>query len=177
MNKVHIRRVILLCLCVCLTAFQAWATKSVVHFTLTGTVIAITDGDTIKVLNDSRTYKIRLNSIDAPEHNQPYGQKAKEYLASLIFGKNVTVKVTGTDRYGRNLGDVYLGNVCVNYEMVKAGYAWQYVQYSSDPVLAAEEAEARHAGLGLWQGKNPVAPWDWRKAQRQKAWTEKKSKR
>lgn len=47
-------------------------------------VIAITDGDTIKVIDQNqRLYKVKLASIDAPERKQPYGLKSKQALANL----------------------------------------------------------------------------------------------
>jgi endonuclease YncB( thermonuclease family) len=46
---------------------------------------AITDGDTIKVVDDqNQQHKIRLASIDAPERKQPYGLKSKQMLSDLI---------------------------------------------------------------------------------------------
>ena len=52
---------------------------------LTGKVVEVTDGDTITVLVDSQQVTIRLNEIDAPEHDQDYGQKSKEALADLVL--------------------------------------------------------------------------------------------
>ena len=76
----------------------------------TGNVIAITDGDTIKILtSDKQQIKVRLANIDSPEKKQPYGQKAKQILSDKIYGKKVTVEKVTTDRYKRMIGKVYLG--------------------------------------------------------------------
>jgi len=65
-----------------------------------GKVISVTDGDTIKILVDNRQIKVRLAEIDAPEKNQAYGMKAKQFLGNLVFGKDVRVKEIDWDRYG-----------------------------------------------------------------------------
>jgi len=82
----------------------------------------------------------------------------------MVFGKNVTVHVTDTDRYGRTVADVILpdGRV-LNRELVAAGLAWWYRRYSKDENLGQLEAAARTARRGLWADKNPMPPWCWRK--------------
>src|SRR5262249_56856866 len=83
--------------------------------TLTGKVVGISDGDTITVLDaDQRQHTIRLNGIDAPESSQDFGQKSKQHLSDLIFGKEVIVSWLKQDRYGRTLGNVMIGNMNVN---------------------------------------------------------------
>ena len=72
---------------------------------LTGKVVGITDGDTFTLLTaDKKQVKVRLAEIDAPESGQPYGDKSKQALSGLIFGKEVRVVVQTTDRYGRTVG-------------------------------------------------------------------------
>ena len=129
---------------------------------LTGRVVKVTDGDTITVLVDQQQIKIRLNAIDAPEQGQDFGQKSKEALADLVFGKEVRIETHGKDRYGRTIGDVYVGGTFVNEKMVEEGWAWNYVKYSKSQRLADLERQARAAKRGLWAGKSPVAPWDYR---------------
>ena len=64
-----------------------------------GKVVAVYDGDTITVLDkmDKGNFKIRLDKIDAPEKKQAFGSKAKQFLSSLIFGKQVTVRYKAVD--------------------------------------------------------------------------------
>lgn len=45
----------------------------------------------------------------------------------------------------RYLGTIYLDNKPVNREMVAAGLAWHYVEYSTDPEFAAAESAARRS--------------------------------
>lgn len=137
-------------------------TLSIIAQTITGKVTAITDGDTIKVLENKVEYNIRFNGIDAPEKSQAYGQKSKEFLSSLILGKEVIVEVKDKDKYGRYVSDIFLGNKYINAEMVENGFAWHYKEYSKDKNLAELEDKARANKLGLWADSNPTSPWDFR---------------
>ena len=128
---------------------------------LTGPVVRVHDGDTITVLVQNREVRIRLVGIDAPEFGQPFGEKSKLALSSLVFGKTVHVAGEGTDQYGRTLGRVFIGSDDINVAMVRAGMAWQY-RYSRDKSIEAAQAEARTARRGLWADRNPVDPWEWR---------------
>lgn len=137
-------------------------------FTVEGKVVSVTDGDTIKILEGGKELKIRLNGIDAPEMSQAYGRKSKDFLSALVAGKTVKVIVRDTDRYGRSVGDVMVGDKSANAELVAAGLAWHYVEYSKDEKLAALEKEARARKLGLWADPDPVPPWEFRRIKREK---------
>ena len=65
----------------------------------TGKVVGVTDGDTITVLHNRKGERIRLHGIDCPEKRQAFGKRAKQFTSTVIFGKAVTVKVLGRDRY------------------------------------------------------------------------------
>ena len=136
-----------------------------------GKVVGISDGDTIKVLQDGKQVIIRLASIDCPEKGQPYGQAARKFTASLVAGKVVKVWQTDTDRYGRIVGFVFADGIDVNKELLKAGMAWHYKQYSRDPELAKLEFQARAKKIGLWAEPDPVPPWEWRQQKRSKGKT------
>ena len=137
--------------------------------TITGKVIKVLDGDTVDILYNNKPERIRFNGIDAPEKGQPHGQKAKQFVLDLAAQKIVTVNVTDTDRYDRSVGDIILPDgTNLNREVVRAGYAWHYVKYSDDASLGELEKDARKARRGLWQDKDPIAPWDWRKSKRTK---------
>ena len=129
-----------------------------------GRVVRVADGDTLTILDAANAqHKIRLYGIDAPEKSQAFGQKSKQHLSSLVFGKDISVKVHNTDRYGRTVGTVFIDGRDVNLEMLKAGLAWHYKYYDSTPAYAAAESAARAAKLGLWQDKNPINPYEFRK--------------
>lgn len=129
--------------------------------TLTGRVVSVTDGDTICVLVGRREVRVRLNGIDAPERKQPWSMSAQTDLSRQIFGRVVRVRVTDIDRYGRSIGDVYLGQTYLNRWMVERGLAWAYRRYSVQ--FVPQEMAARKARRGLWADPWPVAPWEWRK--------------
>jgi len=128
-------------------------------------VVAITDGDTIKVIMDGEQVKIRLHGIDAPEKKQAYGQAARDYAVELAGGEHVRLIGHGKDRYGRLIAEVILPDGrSMNHEMVSDGYAWWYRKYApNDKALEEAEARARSKRRGLWADDEPVAPWEWRK--------------
>ncbi|MGV8120435.1 MAG: thermonuclease family protein [Candidatus Xenobiia bacterium LiM19] len=128
----------------------------------TGKCVGVSDGDTIKVLNNRVQVKVRLEGIDAPELHQDFGRKAKQFTSALVFGKTVTINTVTIDRYGRTVGRVIVNGKDVSLELVKAGLAWHYTHYSDDPALAKAEKVARAGKKGLWSMRNPVAPWDYR---------------
>lgn len=136
-----------------------------------GRVVAVTDGDTIKVLHQNREVKVRLHGVDCPEKKQDYGTRAKQFTSDVVFGKDVNVEVRSHDRYGRVVGWVSLrdGKV-LNVELVREGYAWWYKEYAPvEKSLSDAEAEARSNRAGLWKAGKPIAPWDFRKKARQGA--------
>ena len=150
---------------------------------LQGKVIAVTDGDTIKVLDAGlKTHVIRLLGIDAPERKQPFGQQSKRHLADLVFGQSVKVEWRTKDRDNRLLAKVWASSaMCqgcgmtldVNLAQVTTGHAWWYRQFAgnqspSDRALYDQsEQSARTLGIGLWGMGNPIPPWEWRKGRRE----------
>lgn len=131
---------------------------------LSGKVVGVSDGDTVDILIAGRAVRIRLFGIDCPEKRQPFGAAAKKFTSSLVFGREVTVRVHDTDRYGRTVGEVVLSDGrSLNRELVQAGLAWWYRRYAPDePELEKLEAEARAARKGLWGDKVPIKPWEFR---------------
>lgn len=152
------------------------------HADISGRVVAVTDGDTIKVLDANNTeYKVRLAGIDAPEKNQPYGAKSREHLAFIVAGKEVFVESDKNDRYGRVLGKVWVQpsdcpacgkTLDANHAQVVAGMAWWYRYFAREQSpedrgrYESAEDEARQRKWGLWADQNPVNPYDWRRGQR-----------
>ena len=136
-----------------------------------GRVVRVADGDTIAILESvgsrvprDRTspaatqHKIRLYGIDAPESHQAFGQKSKQHLSSLVFGKDVRVKYKSRDKYGRILGIIYVDGLDINLEMLRAGLAWHYKRFDSTPAYAAAESDARQNRRGLWSDPTPIPP-------------------
>lgn len=135
----------------------------------TGQVVAVTDGDTLKVLQDGRETKIRLYGVDTPEKKQAFGQRAKNFTASLVAGKMVDVEPVDQDRYGRTVGLVTVTGRSLNEELVKNGFAWVYRQYCRRGECSSwmkEESQARATKIGLWVDPAPVPPWEWRRTKK-----------
>ncbi|HQH28791.1 MAG TPA: thermonuclease family protein, partial [Oligoflexia bacterium] len=51
-----------------------------------GEVVGVVDGDTIFVMLEGRTNKVRLWGIDCPETGQAFGKRAKQFTSSKVFG-------------------------------------------------------------------------------------------
>ncbi|SFN10623.1 Endonuclease YncB, thermonuclease family [Formivibrio citricus] len=130
--------------------------------TLHGTVIGISDGDTLTLLSNQRQHKVRLAQIDAPEKDQPYGQRAKRSLSDLAYRREARVEVEAEDKYGRTVGTIWINGRNINEEQLRRGMAWVYTQYAHSPELLTIQQEARQAQRGLWADANPTPPWKWR---------------
>ena len=106
---------------------------------------------------------MRLIGIDTPELVQsPLGGQAHEALTRLVAGKTVQLEIDNTERdeYGHLLAYVFVGETCVNVELlVREGMSLQYIV--SPNVSHAEEyqraqKEARRAGRRVWDGNHPL---------------------
>jgi micrococcal nuclease len=162
MNKVIFLQVILLCVIVgCIQQVT----------TISG--VEIIDGDTFRLANGDT---VRLIGIDAPELSQPGGEVSREYLAHLLLGNPITLEkgYEDRDKYNRLLRFVYTGNLCINEEMIRQGYA-EARYLSENPirdyyVQLEIQAETTKAGLWSdnvfqprfnleWDGNFPVIDW------------------
>ena len=121
------------------------------------------DGDTVKINDAGRAYKLRLSDIDAPEHNQAYGKKSRWALINFCKNASVNVYIVGIDQYQRNLGKLHCNNTDASAYMVRNGHAWFYRSYTMDDTLDLAEQQARQNKCGLWQTKQQTPPWVWRK--------------
>jgi micrococcal nuclease len=132
--------------------------------TLTATVVRVVDGDTIRVDLGGHTEKVRYIGMDTPEiHHptrgeEPGGRAATAVNRRLVEGKTVRLEldVRQRDRYGRLLAYVYVGEMMVNAELVRLGYAQVMtvppnVKHAS--LFVTLQREAREAGRGLWAGR------------------------
>ncbi len=141
-------------------------------------VIRVHDGDTLTAVADDRKIKVRLVGIDAPELSsikhvpgQPFSMKAKEYLASLILNKSVAIKFYSNDLEGTALGEVFVDEVNINLEMLRAGLAEVYKGKPANGLDIADyrdaENNAKQNGKGIWELRDQYfSPWDWREIYR-----------
>ncbi len=103
---------------------------------------------------------------------QAFGNASRKHLASFVAGKTVTVKWDKRDRYSRIVGFVIVDGKDINLVQLKAGMAWFYRYYQKElsaenrKLYAQAEDEARANKKGLWQDKNPMPPWEYRRLYR-----------
>ncbi|MDI7274738.1 MAG: thermonuclease family protein [Anaerolineae bacterium] len=118
-------------------------------------VSRVVDGDTIRVIIEGREYPLRYIGVDSPEPDEPLGLDAAAANRSLLEGEEVVLEkdVSEADSYGRLLRYVWVGDLMVNAEMVRLGYA-RAAAYPPDlryqELFEQLEAEARQAQRGLW---------------------------
>jgi len=151
------------CLLVTLLVVLAGMPSAIGGETLRGKVVGVLDGDTITVLDGyRRQHRIRLHQIDAPEKDQDYGTRAKQSLAELVFGREVSIESVARDHYDRIVGKVSLAGRDMNLEQVRRGMAWVYRRYGRDPEYLAAEESAHRNRAGLWSKPHPIPPWEFR---------------
>jgi endonuclease YncB( thermonuclease family) len=143
------------------------------------TVVYVNDGDTFVIEYDnSNRDNVRIVSIDAPEKGrrgtpgQPYSERSRRHLYSLVGRRGVRLIFRGRDDYGRILARVWIGDVDVGLAQVCAGYAWVFDKYIYELPVAEQrtyqacETQARQERRGLWRGSRPMPPWQWRYSNR-----------
>ena len=143
------------------------ATAVAAASTIDGTVVRIVDGDTIRVRVGDQIHSVRYIGINTPElHHprrgeEPGGREAAEINRALVGSRQIRLEmdVQTRDRYGRLLAYVWVGDVMVNAELVRRGYA----QVMTVPPNVRHQAlfvklqrEAREAGRGLWRSRTAV---------------------
>jgi micrococcal nuclease len=118
-------------------------------------VVRIIDGDTVEVDIGGMAFEVRYIGIDSPEAADPLGPEATEANRQLVEYKTVRLveDTAEVDDFGRLLRYVYVGDLFVNAELTRLGYA-RAVSYppnvAHDDLFAEMELEARQAGVGLW---------------------------
>ena len=104
-----------------------------------GKVIRVYDGDTFTMISklphtEGPIYRfsVRMNGIDSPEikgkstNEKELAKKSRDALSNIILGKIVTLKNVSTEKYGRILADVYIGDLWVNEWMLENKFAVKY---------------------------------------------------
>jgi len=133
-------------------------------------VTEVVDGDTIKVdLGNGNIKTVRYIGIDTPETVDPrktvqcFGKEASAKNKELVGGGTVGLEkdVSETDKYGRLLRYVYMGDLFINQELVAQGYAHASayppdIKYQSK--FTAAEQQARISNKGLWGACNTPSP-------------------
>ncbi len=101
----------------------------------------VIDGDTLKIQGT----KIRLAGINAPELNQPWGQKAKWAMVDICKGRVITAKLNGERSHDRLVAICYLPDGRdVGAELIKQGLALDWRIYSGGRYRHLEPPGARN---------------------------------
>jgi len=152
-----------------LLAGSADAADPAPHGLLKARVSKIDDGDSIEVQLDTGHARVRLNAIDTPEWDQPYGSQSSAALKAMLpVGSEVQLEVATQDQFRRLVATVWMNKdgqrINVNETMLRQGHAWAFRRYMKDPKFCEMEEEARSKKLGLWA--QPVSDWiyppEWR---------------
>lgn len=131
-------------------------------------MISVYDCHTIRVRQGNRTERIRFACIDAPELKQPLGRDSRDHLKQLIAngGNRVALNLISTDRYGRQVAEVFVNGQLVQFQQVADGMAYVYHKYLSDcssaDIVQQAEKQAKQQQVGVWLG-NHQTPWIFRK--------------
>jgi micrococcal nuclease len=125
-------------------------------------VAHVVDGDTIDVELNGRTVRVRYIGVNTPETThptkgqEPCGPEAAEANRTLVEGQTVRLEldVQQRDRDQRLLAYVYVGNIMINAELVRQGYAQvatfpPNVRYADHFQQLQQDAHA--AGSGCWK--------------------------
>lgn len=116
----------------------------------------VQDGDSLRLVEEGAAEDtiIQLHGVDAPERYMPYAEEARALAKKLAEKQQIAVVVETVDRYGRTVGRVYVGNTCLNEQLIRAGVARCHGKYA-DPVrdadLWAAQQAAQEARVGLWK--------------------------
>lgn len=121
MNNSH--QHILVCSLVIVLSLPAQAVEPTI---LTGIVTHVRDGDTIEM----GKIAIRLNGVSAPELKEPLEPQSKQFMRSLVDGKNVQCELDGTKTYDRLVGTGYLEGKDIGISVIKAGLALDCLRFS-----------------------------------------------
>jgi micrococcal nuclease len=149
-----------------LAPFVAMSAENAV---LAGRVTRVIDGDTLDVLLATGRIRVRLQGVDAPEHDQPGGALSKQWLQTRVLDRDVLIEPVSQDRYERMVAILFLDGANLNLDLLRSGHAWAYRRYlrAADRAFCDLEYSARRERAGLWGIPGPRAPWEFRASQGQ----------
>ena len=158
-----------------------------VNFVISGTIVAVEDGDTLILRGEGGgRFHIRLSDLDAPEvahARNPYRERRNCRSAPLsapgqaggdaaraALSQRAPRKATARaecytiDRYGRPVCHVFVGTTNLNVEQLREGWGMLLSKraWLRDPASVAAEHAAMQAHRGVWAGARPQSPERWR---------------
>ena len=130
-----------------------------------GIVTRVIDGDTIDVLIDGKTARIRYVQTNTPERDEPCFRESTKANADLVANKTVRLLPSKnlTDPFGRLLRFVYVGDIMVERVLVEGGWAEvvlyppndahydEFVQLEAEAAAAAPRLPSRPASSTMAQ--------------------------
>lgn len=170
-SRPHLRRAARVLLCLLGIAAHAHAPAHA----WTGTVTKVHDGDTLHVQDEAKkVHKVRVYGIDCPELAQEYGPEAQALTQNAVLGKSITIVPASQDRYKRAVaGIVLIDDLLVLQDtLITQGLAWVDERFCKIPAcdvwrLHQQDAQQATPPRGLWQNPKAIAPWAWRRGQRE----------
>lgn len=130
---------------------------------ITGVVVSVLDGDSVKIKSGTEFFQIELSGIDAPEPGQNFGQHSGRYLSDLVGNRTVILEMQQPDQDGTLYGELFLDGVSINKLLLKDGFAWAVRGKSEYRTWIGLEKIARDGAYGLWRYENAIAPWEYQR--------------
>jgi micrococcal nuclease len=123
-------------------------------------VVAVVDGDTFVARAEGELHLFALGDIDAPELEQPFGDRARDWLTERLLSRRITVLPANGEGCRIRVEIPTDGGRSLNEALLEAGVAW--AEPSASDAWKKLEAKARLSEVGLWGGARPEAPWEFR---------------
>lgn len=123
-------------------------------------VVAVVDGDTFVARAEGELHLLTLDGIDAPELEQPFGDRARDWLTARLLSRRLDILVSKTEGCRIRVEIPTGGEESLNEKLLEAGIAW--AEPSASNAWKRLEAKARLSEIGLWGGARPEAPWEFR---------------
>lgn len=114
------------------------------------------DGDTCWFKQGNKSFKVRLNGVDAPEKGQPYSKQSRDKLYEFLKDKNVVLQCDGKS-FDRKVCLILVEGEDINLMLVKEGYVFEASKYSKGKYTKLQD-EAREKKLGVWGIKDMKSP-------------------
>ena len=126
-------------------------------------LVRVVDGDTAIINHMGNRITVRIQAIDCPESDQPYGDKATEALYALLTSGALSWIGSGDSTYGRGVAVLLVDGADVGLQLVASGMAWPAeLQYMPPTEYLEAHKRAREERRGLFADKKPIHPAQWR---------------
>ena len=126
-------------------------------------LVRVVDGDTAIINHMGNRITVRIQAIDCPESDQPYGDKATEALYAMLTSGALSWIGSGDSTYGRGVAVLLVDGADVGLQMIALGLAWPSdLQYMPPTEYLEAHRMARDERRGLFADKKPIHPAQWR---------------